>query len=87
MRRTKAAVLAALVVTVGAVLVCAFTLPGAERGPAPRARHVAPDGRALVRDGTPTGGDTLLAGAAMVALGAGLALAVLVRNRPRQRAG
>ncbi|MEV4501280.1 hypothetical protein [Streptomyces klenkii] len=85
MRRMKAAVLAALVVTVGAVLVCAFTLPGT--APAPRTRHVAPDGRVLVRDRAPTGGDTLLAGAAMVALGAGLALAVLVRNRPRQRAG
>ncbi|WP_199739492.1 hypothetical protein [Streptomyces klenkii] len=84
-RRKTAATLAALVVTVGVVLVCAFTLPGA--APAPRARHVAPDGRTLVRDGTPTGGDTLLAGAAMVALGAGLALVVLVCNRPRQQAG
>ncbi len=83
----KAAVLAALVVTVGVVLVCAFTLPGAGRGPAPREGRTAPDGRALMHDGTPPGGETLLAGAGMVAGGAALGLLGLVCNRPRQRAG
>ncbi|WP_424891729.1 hypothetical protein [Streptomyces sp. XH2] len=87
MRRMKAAVLAVLVVTVGVVLVCAFTLPGSRHGPAPREGRTAPDGRALMHDGTPPGGETLLAGAAMVAGGAALGLWVLVRNRPGQASG
>ncbi|MGK5545427.1 hypothetical protein ACSNOH_11940 [Streptomyces sp. URMC 127] len=87
MRRRKAAVLAAVVVTVAVVLGCAFAPPGSGPGPAPRARHVAPDGRALAHGGAPAGGEPLLAGAAMVALGAWLGLLVLICNRPRQRAG
>ncbi|QLE72203.1 hypothetical protein FGW37_11880 [Streptomyces rectiverticillatus] len=87
MRRTKAAVVAALAVTVGVVLVCAFTFPGSEGGPAPRERHVAPDGRELADDGRSAGADRLVLGASMVAVGAGLALCVLVCNRPRQETG
>ncbi|GGX69069.1 hypothetical protein [Streptomyces hiroshimensis] len=78
---------AALAVVAGVVLVCAFTFPAPRGAPAPRERHVAPDGRALADDGRPTGVDTLLVGAGMVAVGAGLALGVLVCNRPRQRTG